>query len=124
MTRQRQGLGRRGEQLACDFLRRSGYTILATNYRTRGAELDLVAEEGSDLVFVEVKTRWGDLFGSALEAVDRRKQGKIARAAREYLARERAEQRPARFDVVAVTFVSGKPEIELVKNAFELTASH
>lgn len=121
MTRQRQGLGRRGEQLACEFLRRSGYTILAANYRTRGAELDLVAEEGGELVFIEVKTRRGDLFGSALEAVDRRKQGKIARAAREYLAREGAEQRPARFDVVAVTFVGGKPEIELVKNAFELT---
>ncbi|MFU8818172.1 MAG: YraN family protein [Desulfurivibrio sp.] len=117
---QRQGLGRRGEELARDFLIRSGYRILAGNYRTRGAELDLVAEEGGELVFIEVKSRRGDLFGSALEAVDRRKQAKIARAAREYLVRERDDHPAARFDVVAVTFVGGKPEIELVKNAFEL----
>lgn len=120
MTRQRQGLGRRGEDLARRFLEQAGYRILVANYRTRAAELDLVAEEGGELVFIEVKSRRGDLFGSALEAVDRRKQGKIVLAAREYLARERAHGRPARFDVVAVTFRGGQPEIELVKDAFEL----
>ncbi|HET97475.1 MAG TPA: YraN family protein [Desulfurivibrio alkaliphilus] len=120
MTHQRQELGRRGEILARDFLVRHGYLILAANYRAHGAELDLVAEEAGELVFVEVKCRRGDLFGSALEAVDRRKQAKIVRAAREYLLRERSDHPAARFDVVAVTFIRGKPEIELVKNAFEL----
>ena len=120
MTRQRQELGRRGEELARDFLVRAGYRILAGNYRTRGAELDLVAEEGGELVFIEVKSRRGTAFGSGLEAVDRRKQLRIGRAAREYLVRERAGHRAARFDVVAISFAGGQPEIELVKNAFEL----
>ncbi|MDZ7642434.1 MAG: YraN family protein [Desulfurivibrio sp.] len=120
MTRQRQGLGRRGEQLARDWLERSGYRILESNCRLQSGELDLVAEEGGELVFIEVKSRRGDAFGSALEAVDYRKQARLIRCAREYLARRRAHNRPARFDVVAVNFAGGKPAIEVVKNAFEL----
>lgn len=120
MTRQRQGLGRRGEQLARDWLEGAGYRILEANCRTSSGELDLVAEEGGELVFVEVKSRRGDAFGSPLEAVDRRKQARIIRCAREYLSRRRSHGRPARFDVVAVTFTGGKPAIEVVKNAFEL----
>lgn len=120
MTRQRQGLGRRGEELACAHLAASGYRILARNYRTRAAELDIVAQHRDELVFVEVKTRSSDAYGSPLEAVTRQKQAKIALAASEYLLRESAGRAAARFDVVAVSFAGGKPAVEHIKNAFEL----
>ncbi|TBV80347.1 MAG: YraN family protein [Desulfobulbaceae bacterium] len=120
MTWQRQGLGRRGEEQASSFLEQAGYQILARNYRTRGAELDIVALDRDELVFVEVKSRNTLAFGSPLEAITRHKQGKIALAAREYLLREKAQGVAARFDVVAVIFTKGKPTIEHIKNAFEL----
>ncbi len=120
MTRQRQGLGRRGEELAAAFLERAGYRILARNYRTRAAELDIVARHHDQLVFVEVKSRNNQAFGSPFEAITSGKQRKIALGASEYLARETASTQAARFDVVAVSFVDGKPEIEHLPNAFEL----
>ncbi len=121
MTMQRQGLGRRGEELACGFLEQAGYLILARNYRTRGAELDIVARHHDELVFVEVKSRNNQAFGSPFEAITRRKREKIALAAREYLVREKAGDLAARFDVVAVIFTGGKPAIEHLENAFELS---
>jgi putative endonuclease len=115
-------LGARGEELAGKYLRRAGYRLLARNFRCRFGEIDLVAEEGDNLVFVEVKTRSSVDFGHPLEAVDLRKQGQLIRAAHVYLREQAAEERFCRFDVVAVTFGGkGAPEIELIKNAFELT---
>lgn len=119
MSKERQQLGRAGEERAADFLRRAGYRILAANYRTRRGELDLVAEEGGELVFVEVKTRTSLAFGSPAEAVDRRKQQQIGRAAQEYLLREGAGERAVRFDVVAISLAGSRPEVEIIKNAFE-----
>lgn len=113
-------LGDRGEALAGKFLRRAGYRLLTRNYRCRFGEIDLVAEEGGSLVFVEVKARSSTGFGHPLEAVDRRKQGQLVKAARMYLSEHGAEERFCRFDVVSITFGAGRPEIELVKNAFEL----
>ena len=115
-------LGARGEELAGKYLRRAGYRLLARNYRCKCGEIDLVAEEGGSLVFIEVKTRSSAGFGHPLEAVDRRKQGQLIRAAHVYLREQTAEERYCRFDVVAVTFGGdGKPVVELVKNAFDLT---
>lgn len=121
MTIQRQGLGCRGEELACAFLREKGYLILNRNYRTKTAELDIVAREGEYLVFVEVKSRSSNEFGSPFEAITRRKQSKMILAAQEYLARERPASRAARFDVVSVLFERGKPVIDHLENAFELS---
>jgi len=115
-------LGTRGEVLAGKYLRRAGYRLLVKNFRCRCGEIDLVAEEGGNLVFVEVKTRSSADFGHPLEAVDRRKQGQLIRAAHVYLKEQEAEERFCRFDVVSVTFDgNGTPVIELVKNAFDLT---
>jgi putative endonuclease len=115
-------LGARGEELAGKYLRRAGYRLLIRNFRCRFGEIDLIAEEGGCLVFVEVKTRSSAGFGHPLEAVDRRKQGQLIRAARIYLSEQAAEERFCRFDVVSVTFGSdGTPVIEVVKNAFDLT---
>ncbi len=107
----RQGLGRTGERLAAEALTRRGYCILEQNYRCRHGEIDLVAEEGQDLVFVEVKTRRGAAYGLPEEAVNARKRQKLREVASYYLAAHSCSERSWRIDVVAVQLSSGgKPE--------------
>ncbi|MBC8316434.1 MAG: YraN family protein [Desulfobulbaceae bacterium] len=121
MTTQRLSLGKKGEKEARVFLEKSGYKIVASNYRTRSGEIDLIARDREVLVFVEVKTRSNTMFGSALEAITPRKQRQISKVAAEYLARYGFTDSPARFDVVAVTIEHSSPHVELVKNAFEFS---
>lgn len=113
-------LGRQGEALAAAYLEQCGYVIVARNYRSRQGELDLVAEDGGTIAFVEVKTRRDGAAVGPFEAVTKAKQRQMARVALDYLARHGQEERPARFDVVAVTFAGNAPRIELMKNAFSL----
>jgi putative endonuclease len=116
--RQRIPLGRRGEEIAARHLRRCGYRILERNFRTAGAEIDLVATDHETLVFVEVKTRSSAAFGVPAEAVDERKAERIRRAAGIYLRRNHASQRPARFDIVAIIGAGRARRLELLKDAF------
>lgn len=94
--------GRGGEVQARVFLERAGWKILATNYRSRFGEIDIVAQDGVTLVFVEVKSRSGSFWGSAFEAVDRKKQQKIIRTALQYLHTSPLDDPFIRFDVIAV----------------------
>lgn len=119
MPHVRQLLGTEGERAAEKFLRRQRYTIVARNYRCAAGEVDLIALDRSTLVFVEVKTRTQPGFGSPLDAVDRRKQRQIIRAAQYYLVEHRLADRNARFDVVGVWWAGGRLQCELVRNAFE-----
>jgi len=110
-----------GEEIAASFLQAQGYAIIERNYRKRFGEIDIIAEDGEELVFIEVKTRKSNRFGSPLEAVDTRKQQKMSRVALAYLNSLEMADRAARFDVVAVLLRGNlPPEIELVKDAFEL----
>jgi putative endonuclease len=120
MPDERQRLGAEGERAAEKFLRRQRYTIVQRNYRCPSGEVDLIALDHSTLVFIEVKTRTQPGFGSPLEAVDRRKQRQIQRAAQYFLSENRLHDRNARFDVVGVWWDNGHVQCELVKNAFEL----
>lgn len=117
-------VGKRGEERAVKLLRRRGYKILARNYRCRQGEIDIVAFHRGEIVFVEVKSRATDEKGSGLEAVTERKQKRIARVAAQFLAERRLQERPCRFDVVAITGVSGaddvKMKVEIVEGAFML----
>lgn len=119
MSASRQQLGAAGEEAAAQFLRARRYTIVARNYRCPLGEIDLVALDGRTLVFVEVKTRRGASFGSPFDAVDARKQRQVTRAAQHYISTHRLEHRLARFDVVGVDWVDGRPVCELIQNAFE-----
>ncbi len=121
MTSQRLALGKKGEEVARVFLEKAGYTILANNYRTRCGEIDIIARDRQTLVFVEVKTRRNNRYGTALEAITYKKQRQISRVAAEYVAQNGVADSPARFDVVAVTFETSTPRIDLVQNAFEST---
>lgn len=107
-------LGGAGENRAAAFLRKQGCKILKRNYRTPFGEADIVARDGEDVVFAEVKTRTGDAFGSPAAAVDGRKQKRYRDVARYYFACT-GEEQSVRFDVLEVT-----PEgVEWLKNAFE-----
>jgi putative endonuclease len=118
----RRRLGIEGEALAAEFLRRAGLRILERRFRTRLGEIDLIAEEGSVLVFVEVKTRRGTGFGRPAEAVDRRKQQRLARVATLFLQRRGWLERSCRFDVVEILSGSdGHHRVEHLVDAFRLS---
>jgi putative endonuclease len=108
--------GRAGEDAAVRFLRRRGYRILERNYRCPAGEIDVVAEQDGVLCFIEVKSRSTLAFGTPAEAVDRRKQRHLARAAAHYLMVHVPDGQVAcRFDVVSVL---PDTEPELIPDAF------
>lgn len=102
MSHDRQDLGKLGEELACDFLKKQGYIIIEHNYRTRGGEIDIVAKEGEMIVFVEVKTRVSREFGYPEEAIDARKQHKLAMTAECYLANHELYEKDYRIDAIGI----------------------
>ena len=119
--RENQALGRWGEALAAGMLERKGYVIRSRNWRCRLGELDLVAEKGGFLCFVEVKLRKSSSFGTAGEFVDRRKQQKLRAAAQLYLVQAPTKLQP-RFDVVEIEAPQGMdtkaPKVRHIENAF------
>ena len=102
MPKHNQQLGRLGESIAADYLRKKGYTILQKNFQKRYSEIDLIARDREMFVFVEVKTRFNTDFGSPEESVSFFKERSIRRAAEYYLTVNEIEI-PARIDLVAVT---------------------
>ena len=99
-------------------MRRHGYTIVASRYRCRHGEVDLIAKKGSVLCFVEVKTRTNLSVGLPREYVDRRKQERLRTTAALYLAQKELDC-PVRFDVAEVyTDEKGKVRIDYIENAF------
>ncbi|MGC4084051.1 MAG: YraN family protein [Vicinamibacterales bacterium] len=119
MTRARQTLGEIGENLACDELTRRGYAIVARRYRRRTGEIDIIALDGATVVFVEVKTRAGDDYGSGADAITWRKRRRMIGLASTWVARERLHERPIRFDVVAIELTDDGPRIEVYQSAFD-----
>lgn len=113
-------VGRKGEDLAFTLLKEQGYKILERNYKSSLGEIDIIAQEGKTLVFVEVKTRSSSDFGTAKWAVDAKKQRKLSMLALSYLKSRSFFDQPARFDVVAIDLGQGREMVELVKNAFDL----
>ncbi len=113
-------VGKQGEEKATRLLRKRGYKILARNYRCRHGEIDIVAFEHGEIVFVEVKSRSGDEKGSGLDAVTEHKQRRFARVAAQFLAEKNLSERPCRFDVVAIAATPEAGEDEIVQGAFTL----
>jgi putative endonuclease len=106
--------GRRGERIACRYLLRQGFDILARRYCTRSGELDIVALEQDTLAFIEVKTRSSSEYGEPWEFVDWQKQQIMHRTAEEFIADYDLGQYAYRFDIISVL---GK-EVTLFRNAF------
>lgn len=124
-------LGRRGEQFAAEWLLAQGWTIVLRNHREGHRELDLVVTRGAVLAFVEVKSRRGTAFGHPFEAITRKKQAEVRRAARAWLTSESGRSWVAqrrrrvggqiefRFDAVAVRFgPRGQVDLEYLPDAW------
>ena len=114
-------IGDAAERHAQRLLKRSGYRILDTNYRAAGSEVDIVASKGAAIVFVEVRSKSTDRFGSPRQSIGRTKQRRLTRAAIAFLKSRRLSNTSWRFDVVEVIL---RPDgevasAEIIENAFE-----
>jgi putative endonuclease len=119
MSRWRRLRGQRGEQIAVAYLQERGYRIQQRNYRCRRGEIDIIAWDGSTLVFVEVKTKGQTAFGAPQAMVDARKQKTITRVAMTYVQQHQLYNTALRFDVVAITLSpTGTPDVTHVPAAF------
>jgi putative endonuclease len=108
--------GNTGEQSAAAYLLHAGYRIVEQNFRSKLGELDIVARDGSTLVFVEVRSRAGGSHGHAIEMVNIHKQRKVTRVAWSYIATRRPSFTTARFDVIGIT----GDELVHIKDAWRL----
>jgi putative endonuclease len=118
-------LGDWGEDAAGRFLEKQGFQILDRNYRCRWGEIDLVAQDGDDLVFVEVRTRKSKLFGTPQESITEAKAGRLVAACEDYLENRVAggaqDETHWRIDLVSVHPSRGRdPRIEHLRHAVEL----
>lgn len=104
-------IGTRGEDLAADYLRRDGFAILDRNWRCRYGELDIIAANDETLVFVEVKTRTGQGFGTPAEAVTHIKLRRLRRLAGIWLAGQNCSWPAIRIDVIEIRLCGSAPEI-------------
>jgi putative endonuclease len=112
----KQGKGKTGEQLACDYLQSRGLKLLSRNYTSRFGEIDLVMQDGDAVVFVEVRYRKNRSFGGAAVSVTPQKQQRIIKTALYYLQQLSVNQ-SARFDVVAI---EGQGDINWIPDAFQV----
>ncbi len=112
-------LGAAGEDRAAAYLARQGYKILERNVRAPYGEIDIIALDRGELVFVEVKTRTSDRYGAPELAVNLNKQRRMIKAALGYIKSKRLHQMPCRFDVVAISAAS-EAEVAVIRNAFEM----
>jgi len=114
-------IGDEGEQQALNYLQKLGLKLVTRNFRQRGGEIDLIMQDDSTLVFIEVLLRQSAQFGSALESVTHQKQQRLIKTVQYYL-QQNVRQYPAyRFDVIGITPVSNDFKINWVKDAFQLT---
>ena len=116
----RRQTGESGESIAVKFLKKNGYKIIERNYRCKLGEIDIIAQDNRVLAFIEVKARRTDEFGGPKWAVTPRKQRKISMVALNYLKETEQMAKKARFDVVAIRLLPEAPDVEIIKNAFEL----
>lgn len=116
-------VGKKGEELALLFLKEKGYLILEENFRSPFGEIDIIAMDRRSYVFIEVKMRKSQQFGSPLESVTAKKQQRIIRTALFYLKKKGLRDVPIRFDVVSIEEDGKNHHIRLLKNAFEATGN-
>ena len=110
--------GKRGEDLACEYLAEQGLVLIERNYRCRTGELDLIMRDGSQVVFIEVRLRRSHRYGHPEETVTRTKQTRLIRAAAFYLQSRRIDS-PCRFDVIAIVRNPSGGTLRWIKDAFQ-----
>lgn len=110
-------IGSKGEEIAADYLKKKGYSILYRNYKTPYGEADIITKDNDTVVFVEVKTRSNVSFGQPFEAVNFKKQERLKRIALFYM-KNINRQIKIRFDVISISSEDGRDKIEHIKEAF------
>ncbi len=111
--------GIQGEEVACRYLAKKGYRIIKRNYRCAHLEIDIIAGQGSVVVFCEVKTARTNKFGPSVTWVTPQKIKRIAAAAKEYIATHDTEGCSFRFDVIGIEVRDGSIGINHIENAFD-----
>lgn len=115
----KQILGKKGEDAAAKFLEEKGITILERNYHFEQAEVDIVAYNGKQIIFVEVKTRTNTYFGEPEDAVTLKKKKSLYKVAEAWLYERKMDGAPVRFDIISIVMASGKaPVIKHFEAAF------
>ncbi|NIQ15190.1 MAG: YraN family protein [Candidatus Dadabacteria bacterium] len=110
--------GKKGEDLACKYLKKDKYKILEKNFRCKQGEIDMIAEDRAGvLCFIEIKARSREDYGSAIEAVTPSKQKKLLATAFIYLENKKIRSKDMRFDIVSIDL--NTQEIYLITNAFD-----
>jgi putative endonuclease len=118
--KEKYSVGKEGEKIALDFLKKKGYEIVETNYRFGRGEIDIIVRKEKLLVFVEVKTKkYGD-FGDPINWINRRKQRQIGTIAKGYLFENNITDMDCQFDVIALKYEEGAYQINHIENAFWL----
>ncbi len=114
-------IGKKGENLVAEYLKSKGFTVIKRNYKDRYGEVDIIAEDGDNLVFVEVKTRSENAIVSGLDAIDEKKKRLVKNEAVVFTKRLKTDLEP-RVDVAEVTLsvVDGKEvrKLKYIKNAY------
>ena len=114
---ERHETGKIGEDIATRYLEQIGYEIIQRNFECKQGEIDIVAKDKDEIVFVEVKTRASVLYGQPKDAVDRTKKKHIYRSAEFYIYIRHLENCPVRIDVIEVYKKQGKFKVNHIKNA-------
>lgn len=109
-------LGRNGEDVACQYLESQGYCILKRNFKCKVGEIDIIATERNEMVFVEVKTRCSKMYGEACEAVSENKKKHIKKATEFFISQYGLEGRYVRFDIMELYLKNSKFYINHIKN--------
>lgn len=112
----RRRFGNIGEELAAEFLQSQGMMILASQYKKSFGEIDLIAQDGDEVVFVEVKARATPTFGYPEDSVTPEKIRHILRVAQSYLEEKKQTESPWRIDVLAVEYDQNPPKVTHLKN--------
>lgn len=114
----KQKIGHQGEQMAAEFLKKKGLEILEFNFYTRYGEIDLIAKDKDEYVFVEVKTRKSKMYGEPQESVNQTKKMNLIRTAQLYLQKHKLEEADWRIDVMSIYLQNdNNPKIEYIENA-------
>ena len=112
---ERHELGKTGEEIGTQYLINNGYKLIIRNFRCRQGEIDIIAKDKDEIVFIEVKTRRNTNYGYPIDAVDKRKQKHIFNASKYYIYKNKLEKRKIRFDVIEV-YKKDKFYINHIKN--------
>ncbi len=112
-------LGRIGENIIADYITKLGYKVVERNFACNQGEIDIVAKDKKELVFIEVKTRTDISYGEASEAVTDTKKRHLINSIKYYIYKQKLENQPIRIDVAEVYINKGKVKVNYIKQAIE-----